>query len=177
MERRGVTGGPPPPTTCTPGITPQPRDGSYRSVRARTGTCTSRKAGTCMRTCGTTQSTRLIRLANERSPGNCSIGRRINNHRGSGLKAPTSSRPLRRGETRQTRRSSSSLPLLTVGPCCSHTPFGDRRIDIQVSMDGKVLGGIETKTGNSRYTTSQRVKDWWLRTFENYIVNVVREVK
>jgi RHS repeat-associated protein len=54
------------------------------------------------------------------------------------------------------------------------TPFGPRRIDIEVSKDGTVLGGIETKVGGSRYLPSQRAKDWWLKNFKNYIVNVVR---
>ena len=55
------------------------------------------------------------------------------------------------------------------------TPFGPRRIDIEVSNQGQVLGGIETKVGSSRYLPSQRAKDYWLRTFQNYPVNVVRK--
>lgn len=55
------------------------------------------------------------------------------------------------------------------------TPFGKRFIDIEVGMNGTILGGIETKAGGSRYTTGQRIKDWWLRTFEGYTVVVVRE--
>lgn len=35
------------------------------------------------------------------------------------------------------------------------TPFGRRYIDIDVSKDGKNLGGIEVKYGGSRYTASQ----------------------
>lgn len=54
------------------------------------------------------------------------------------------------------------------------TPFGRRNIDIEVSKGGKVLGGIETKTGKSPYILRQRVKDAYLR-LEGYIVNVVRD--
>jgi RHS repeat-associated protein len=54
------------------------------------------------------------------------------------------------------------------------TPFGRRVIDIEVSQDGKVIGGIETKTGNSPYTPSQRAKDAWLGQ-QGYPVNVVRD--
>jgi hypothetical protein len=54
------------------------------------------------------------------------------------------------------------------------TPFGRRFIDIEVRHEGRLLGGIETKTGNSLYTASQRVKDWWLRTFQGYEVQLVR---
>lgn len=55
------------------------------------------------------------------------------------------------------------------------TPFGPRRIDIEVSLNGKVLGGIETKVGGSPYTPSQRAKDMWLRLIHGYRVNVVRD--
>jgi RHS repeat-associated protein len=55
------------------------------------------------------------------------------------------------------------------------TPFGARRIDIEVSKGGKVLGGIETKSGPfSRYTPWQRAKDAWL-TLTGYIVQLVRD--
>jgi hypothetical protein len=53
------------------------------------------------------------------------------------------------------------------------TMFGGRVIDIEVSMEGKVLGGIETKLGNSPYTASQQAKDMWLK-LNNYPVNVLR---
>jgi len=53
------------------------------------------------------------------------------------------------------------------------TPFGARFIDIEVSADGEVLGGIETKLNSSRYTTLQQLKDWWLGT-QGYVVNVAR---
>ena len=43
------------------------------------------------------------------------------------------------------------------------TPFGKRFADIQVSKDGRILGLVETKTGNSRYTPSQRTKDFYFR--------------
>jgi len=55
------------------------------------------------------------------------------------------------------------------------TPFGKRFIDIEVSMNGKVLGGIETKVGKSRYTPLQQLKDWWLTNVDNYTVNLARK--
>jgi RHS repeat-associated protein len=55
------------------------------------------------------------------------------------------------------------------------TPFGRRVIDIEVRLDGQLLGGVECKLGNSRYHLAQRVKDWWLRTHRQYIVNVARK--
>jgi RHS repeat-associated protein len=57
------------------------------------------------------------------------------------------------------------------------TPFGARYIDIEVSQAGKVLGGIETKVGASRYTPLQRLKDIWLdlNTPGGYPVNLVRK--
>jgi hypothetical protein len=55
------------------------------------------------------------------------------------------------------------------------TPFGPRYIDIEVSQGGKVLGGVETKTGASRYTPAQRAKDGYLRDVKGYPVNVVRD--
>ncbi len=54
------------------------------------------------------------------------------------------------------------------------TPFGKRFIDIEVSKDGKILGGIETKVGSSRYTPLQRLKDTYLRIVNDYSVTVVR---
>lgn len=54
------------------------------------------------------------------------------------------------------------------------TPFGRRFIDIEVSQGGKVLGGVETKLGSSRYLPAQQAKDAWLYLFEGYPVNVVR---
>jgi len=56
------------------------------------------------------------------------------------------------------------------------TPFGARRVDIEVSHNGKTLGGIETKTGNSPYKASQRAKDAYLKE-RGYRVNVVRKPK
>ena len=55
-----------------------------------------------------------------------------------------------------------------------NTPFGRRVIDIEVSQGGKVLGGVETKVGGSRYLPSQRAKDEYLRR-QGYPVNVVRD--
>ena len=54
------------------------------------------------------------------------------------------------------------------------TPFGRRFIDIEVSQNGTVLGGIETKLGNSPYSASQRAKDTWLWLMKGYRVDVVR---
>jgi len=54
------------------------------------------------------------------------------------------------------------------------TPFGRRVIDIEVSKNGDVLGGIETKTGKSRYLPSQMAKDEYLRQ-TGYSVQVVRD--
>lgn len=58
-----------------------------------------------------------------------------------------------------------------------NTPFGPRVIDAEVSKNGKVLGGVEVKTGNSAYNASQRAKDAWLRNTLDYIVNVIRLAK
>jgi uncharacterized membrane protein len=55
------------------------------------------------------------------------------------------------------------------------TPFGGRYIDIEVRLNGKILGGIETKVGSSRYTNLQQLKDWWLKNIDGYIVNVARQ--
>ena len=55
------------------------------------------------------------------------------------------------------------------------TPLGPRFIDIEVSQDGRVLSGVETKLDGSRYTPSQRAKDWWLKNIEGYPINVVRD--
>jgi RHS repeat-associated protein len=55
------------------------------------------------------------------------------------------------------------------------TPFGKRYIDIEVSFQGKLLGGIETKVGASRYKTLQRLKDWYLFTAKKYRVDLVRK--
>jgi hypothetical protein len=57
------------------------------------------------------------------------------------------------------------------------TPFGARYIDIEVSMGGKVLGGIETKVGSSQYNALQRIKDIWLdlNTPGGYPVQLIRK--
>jgi RHS repeat-associated protein len=55
------------------------------------------------------------------------------------------------------------------------TPFGKRFIDIEVSLSGKVLGGIETKVGSSQVTWTQQLKDWWLKVDQGYIVNIARD--
>jgi hypothetical protein len=57
------------------------------------------------------------------------------------------------------------------------TPFGPRVVDIEVSHQGQVLGGIETKLGASPYTASQRAKDAYLRLFRSYPTAVVRKPK
>ena len=55
------------------------------------------------------------------------------------------------------------------------TPFGRRFIDVEVSDEsGQVLGGIETKFGDSPYTVMQQWKDMWLQYFQGYRVNVLR---
>jgi len=54
------------------------------------------------------------------------------------------------------------------------TPFGRRVIDVEVSKDGEVLGGIEAKAGKSRYLPWQRAKDEYLRRI-GYPVQVVRD--
>jgi hypothetical protein len=54
------------------------------------------------------------------------------------------------------------------------TPLGVRRLDLEVSQDGKVLGGIETKLNNSPYTPSQRAKDWYLEHVRRYWVDLIR---
>jgi RHS repeat-associated protein len=54
------------------------------------------------------------------------------------------------------------------------TPFGPRIIDIEVKDEkGKPVGGIEVKSGNSRYRPDQRSKDQWLR-WNGYYVDLVR---
>ena len=68
-----------------------------------------------------------------------------------------------------------AAPMLTLATeVYKKTPFGKRFIDIEVSQNGKVLGGIETKVGGSRYTPLQRAKDLWLWYRDGYKVNVVR---
>lgn len=54
------------------------------------------------------------------------------------------------------------------------TPFGDRIIDVEISRNGTVLGGFETKLGGSRYLPSQRAKDFYLRLMERYQVVLLR---
>ncbi len=55
------------------------------------------------------------------------------------------------------------------------TPFGPRVVDIEVSHQGKLLGGIETKVGASPYKAAQQAKDTYLRFFERYPMNLVRK--
>ncbi len=54
------------------------------------------------------------------------------------------------------------------------TPFGQRKVDIEVTKEGKVVGGVETKTGDSRYLPSQQAKDEYLKS-TGYDVVVVRK--
>jgi hypothetical protein len=54
------------------------------------------------------------------------------------------------------------------------TPFGRRVIDVEVSKNGKLLGGIEAKAGKSRYLPWQMAKDEYLRR-TGYPVQVVRD--
>jgi RHS repeat-associated protein len=55
------------------------------------------------------------------------------------------------------------------------TLFGARWIDIEVSQNGRVLGGIEAKLRDSPYTPDQRAKDAWLWLTQGYRVDLVRE--
>jgi hypothetical protein len=57
------------------------------------------------------------------------------------------------------------------------TPFGTRVIDLEVYEDEALLGGIETKVGNSRYLQMQRLKDIWLdlNTQGGYPVQLLRK--
>jgi RHS repeat-associated protein len=54
------------------------------------------------------------------------------------------------------------------------TPFGRRVIDIEVSKNGDVLGGIEAKAGSSRYLPWQIAKDTYLGK-TGYPVQLVRD--
>lgn len=55
------------------------------------------------------------------------------------------------------------------------TPFGPRHIDIEVSLRGRVLGGVETKFGPyAKYGVEQRAKDFYLWRVQGYRVNVIR---
>ena len=56
------------------------------------------------------------------------------------------------------------------------TIFGRRFMDIEIRQNGVAIGGIETKTGNSRYNPSHRAKDEWLG-MNGYPVNLVRKPK
>ncbi len=55
------------------------------------------------------------------------------------------------------------------------TPFGPRFVDIEISREGKVLGGLETKVGGSRYRAAQRAKDMYLKLVEKYEVKPLRK--
>jgi hypothetical protein len=55
-----------------------------------------------------------------------------------------------------------------------NTIFGGRRVDIEVSKNGSVLGNIETKTGNARYSSAQQAKDEWVRISKGYSTTIVR---
>jgi RHS repeat-associated protein len=54
------------------------------------------------------------------------------------------------------------------------TPFGKRYVDIDVWHNGLQMGGIEVKTGGSRYLPHQRAKDFWLWVSRGYKVQLVR---
>jgi len=54
------------------------------------------------------------------------------------------------------------------------TALGARRVDILVSKGGRILGGIETKLGGSRYLPSQRAKDAMISLTEGISIVVVR---
>jgi RHS repeat-associated protein len=55
------------------------------------------------------------------------------------------------------------------------TPFGKRFIDIEVSHNGRLLGGVETKLGRARYDVTQRAKDLYLEKVKGYKVTVIRK--
>ena len=55
------------------------------------------------------------------------------------------------------------------------TPFGKRYVDIDVWLNGTRMGGVEVKSGRSRYLPSQRAKDMWIwLAYDGYKVQVVR---
>jgi RHS repeat-associated protein len=54
------------------------------------------------------------------------------------------------------------------------TPFGRRVVDLEVTRNGNVLGGIEAKAGSSRYLPWQMAKDAYLGK-AGYPVQVVRD--
>jgi RHS repeat-associated protein len=65
---------------------------------------------------------------------------------------------------------------LVVKEVHKRTPFGSRYIDIEVTnSNGKILGGVETKVGNSPYTLDQKARDFYLKKVNNYPVNVIRK--
>ena len=55
------------------------------------------------------------------------------------------------------------------------TPFGKRRLDLVVSKNGKILGGIEAKTGGSRYKSCQRSKDEYIKRTKGFPIDLVRK--
>jgi hypothetical protein len=57
-----------------------------------------------------------------------------------------------------------------------NTPFGPRYPDITVrNKAGSIVGLIECKKGNSRYKSSQRAKDEWIRREYGWNTTVVRD--
>jgi hypothetical protein len=54
------------------------------------------------------------------------------------------------------------------------TPFGSRFIDIEISKMEKFSVGSRQRLAGSRYRSSQRAKDFWLR-LNKYTITVVRD--
>jgi len=57
------------------------------------------------------------------------------------------------------------------------TPYGERFIDIEVSQNGTILGGIETKAADSPHGMLQHLKDLWLKYNKGYPVTIIRIIK
>jgi hypothetical protein len=69
-----------------------------------------------------------------------------------------------------------SLGFLVEQQVYKKTFFGKRFIDLMIyDSDGQLVGGIEAKTGDSRYTPYQRACDAWLSIFEGISITVVRD--
>lgn len=74
------------------------------------------------------------------------------------------------------RSNSNNSEVLIEVPI--KTIFGSRRYDIGVyrgfGADRRVIGLVETKTGNSPYLASQRAKDWYVQHIKKIPVNLIR---
>ena len=76
----------------------------------------------------------------------------------------------------QMARNLEAMGLGVLKEVRFNTPFGARYQDLVVfnKQTGEILGNIETKTGNSRYTSSQQAKDTWIRMTQGITTTVVR---